>query len=305
MNIREALIRHNNEFNRSACTLVAYNHGLHIFVEYLKENGVGLDSPLESVVPELFIGFPAWIGMRKYSKKTIGVYLSGVKSFMDWLVIAGVLELTYSQSIRWKLAVEKSGSKKESRLPRFPKREDAQKMIDGVRSMPEESPRKERNIALILLLASSGCRNDEVAKLKVGNVNLIDRSTVVTGKGNKERRVFFSQEAAEAIQVYLSLRQIDDSQPLFIRHDKGTGKKVSKITTTTIRNVVGDVATFAGVKPFSPHYFRHAFAINVLEKTHDLALVQDLLGHSSPTATRVYAKIYPESMKASYREVYG
>ena len=55
---------------------------------------------------------------------------------------------------------------------------------------------------------------------------------------------------------------------------------------------------------FTPHYFRHAFAINMLRETGNLALVQDLLGHANPQSTRVYAKIYPDELRDAHHKVY-
>jgi len=92
---------------------------------------------------------------------------------------------------------------------------------------------------------------------------------------------------------------------LFCRHDKGAGVKAKPITTTTIRDIVKVISNIAGVKPFSPHYFRHAFAIRMLQETGNLALVQDLLGHDDPGSTRVYAKIYQDDLKKNYRKVFG
>jgi site-specific recombinase XerD len=70
--------------------------------------------------------------------------------------------------------------------------------------------------------------------------------------------------------------------------------------------VVDSIAKLAGIDPahWSPHYFRHAFAIEALRKTGNLATVQDLLGHSSPHSTRIYAKIYDEDLEAAYRDVF-
>lgn len=309
MKIKDAILQHNKELVgiRSTNTIRTYQNSLLHLLEYLSENGIDGSSPIEKVTPECFIDFPSWLGSMSFSKKTTGAYLAGIKSFMDWLLIKGILDMSYSEGVRWTSIVRRINHKREDRLPRWPKRDDTEKMIAAVKSMPEPAPRLERNIALILFLESTGCRNDEVAKLKLGSVNLKERSAVVVGKGSKERRVFFSPAAYDAIIKYLDVRKIDrnDLAPLFARHDRGAGRKTKPITTATIRDVVKVVSDLAGVKPFSPHYFRHAFAIKMLQQTHDLAFVQDLLGHASPASTRVYAKIYAEDLQAAYRKVNG
>jgi len=305
MNVQEALSNWDRSFHKSDKTKRAYTNGLKVFIAYLQEAGVRMDAPVGELKADLFINFPAWIGGR-YSKKSLGVYLSGVRSFLNWLTIQRKIELTWSEGERLKMATREVQSKREVRLPRFPKRDDAQRMIDGVRAMAASHPvEKLRNIAIIILLASSGCRNEEITKLKVGEVNLEERSTTVIGKGNKERRVFFSHEAAQALREYLAARDARDEQPLFVRHDQGVGDRIEGVTTATIRDVVKAVANYVGLKQFSPHWFRHAYAIRVLEQTGNLALVQDLLGHSDPASTRVYAKIYGDSMKSQYEKVFA
>ena len=64
------------------------------------------------------------------------------------------------------------------------------------------------------------------------------------------------------------------------------------------------VMEIAGIDKFTPHYFRHAFAIRMLSETGNLALVQDLLGHADPAATRVYAKIYPEDLRDAHHKIF-
>jgi site-specific recombinase XerD len=131
---------------------------------------------------------------------------------------------------------------------------------------------------------------------------------VVTGKGSKQRRAFFSKAAARALKDYwLARHNSEPTAPAFARHDLGNIKHgIERLTTATVRDVINHIAVFAGIEKalFSPHYFRHAFAIKLLSETQNLALVQDLMGHASPAATRVYAKIYPEDLRDAHREVF-
>jgi integrase/recombinase XerD len=161
-----------------------------------------------------------------------------------------------------------------------------------------------RDVALLELLASSGCRISEVINLNVKDIDLAERPAVVLGKGNKERRVWFSVDAAKFLQEYWTSRKAQPDEPAFSRHDRSAAFRIERLTTDGARMIVKGVALLAGVKKFSPHYFRHGFAIRALAETKNLALVQDLLGHSSPTATRVYAKIYPEELQIAHRGIF-
>lgn len=293
---------------RAANTARSYSQSLRTFEIFLKSQDIDLTDDTSAIAPTLFIEFPGWLSGQGYSKKTVNVYLSGAKFLMDYMVIERLLELTYYDTVRYHTAVNSVYRKREDRLPRFPKRDDVDRMIEAVHAMPDKAPIKERNIAIVELLASSGCRNNEIVQLNVKDIDFEERSMVVTGKGSKQRRAFFSKAAAKALKDYwLARHNADPSAPAFARHDLGATKMgTRRLTTATIRDVIDYVAVFAGIEKalFSPHYFRHAFAIKLLGETQNLALVQDLMGHTSPTATRVYAKIYPEDLRDAHREVF-
>lgn len=214
----------------------------------------------------------------------------------------------YSQSLRIEKSYRETLRKRETKMPRFPEKHDIDKMRTSVRDTKQPSPRLERDIALIETLSSTGCRISELTKLNISDVDVVNKTAVVTGKGSKERRVYFGSEAITALQKYWRARGFESpSDPVFCRHDRGSGKKTAKrMTSTTARNIIKYVAMVAGVDPnkISPHYFRHDFAIKMLRSTQNLALVQDLMGHADPKATRVYAKIYPDELKAAHEKMY-
>lgn len=301
--------------SRSANTARAYEQSVRVFSIFLAEHAVTGSSPTESLNAGLFIEFPAWIASYKYdgkarfSKQTLNVYVSGVKALLDHFVIAGYVLPTYQDGVRLERAYREIYKKRDTRLPRWPKKDDVAKMVEAVRAVNQPSPRKERDVALVEFLSSSGCRISEATNLSVSDVDLTNRSAIVTGKGSKQRVVFFGPEAKQAFQAYWRAAHIaSPTDPAFCRHDKGAGKKIHKrMTSTTGRAIVKEVAEVAGIDPslFTPHYFRHDFAIKVLRKTGNLALVQDLMGHASPASTRVYAKIYPDELQKAHRDLYG
>jgi site-specific recombinase XerD len=309
MNLTEALAQCSDSAiaTRSANTARAYRNALKVFTEFLATQNIQLASSPETITMEHFIKFPAWLAHNQYSKKTIGVYLSGAKFFLDWLVINGTIKPDYHETLRYEKAVEQISRKRESRLPRIPEKGAVERIAAVLDQLNLPTPRRERNIALILFLMTTGCRNNEVVQLKVKDIDLVGLKALVVGKGNKERRVFFNSATAEALDRYWSARGFrEKTQPAFARHDKGTGRKAQQLTTASVRNIVDEITALAGLDEgtFTPHYFRHAFAIKMLQQTHDLALVQDLLGHATPSATRIYAKIYPDELEKAHRGVW-
>lgn len=287
-------------------TKLGYRNGIRVLLEHMREKKVDLSSPIQKFSMEYAILLPSFLGKMGYSKKTTNLYTSGVRSFINWLVVQGHINPTPQEWLRLKQSFLEANSKREKRLPRWPEKEDVEKMLKAVRIMKEHSPRLERNIAIVEFLACTGCRNAEICGLNIEKVNIHERSAIVLGKGNKERRVFLSDTALQALNNYWKARgNSEPKNPVFSRHDKGAGKKVKRITMTSIRDIIKVVMDIAGIDKFSPHYFRHAFAIKMLRETGNLAMVQDLMGHDDPASTRVYAKIYPDELQAAHRKVYG
>jgi site-specific recombinase XerD len=298
--------------SRSVNTARMYANALKLFAEFLESESISPEDAIEIVTMEHFIRFPSWLARLGYAKKTIGVYISGVKFFLDWLVINGSIRPDYSETLRYEMAVKQVNQKKETRLPRTPEKGAVEKILKILQDLEvPEKPRLRsialRNRALIWFLMTTGCRNDETVKLKVKDIDLLGHKALVIGKGNRERRIFFNSQTAEALERYWAARGFrEKTHPAFARHDRGVGKRIRALTTMSVRNIVDELTLQAGLDKgsFTPHYFRHAFAIRMLRETHDLALVQDLLGHASPASTRVYAKIYPDELEKAHQDVW-
>lgn len=307
MDVQTAIARCIAELSASDNTKRAYGLGLDRFLDYLVENNLRLSSPLRQLKIDHFINFLAWLNQR-YSKQTVGTYGAASKALFDWLVLAGIFRPDYYDALRIKKANQRSHRRHEDKLPRWPQKDDVEKMLKTAHSNKEKSPIRERNIALIELLASSGCRISEIMMLDVGDISLETSMAVVMGKGSKERRVYFSESTMLALLAYWKARgEMRVEDPILARHDRAAkNRKFMRMTTAMARIIVRQIAILAGIDPakFTPHYFRHAFAIRILTETNNLALAQDLLGHQDPKSTRVYAKIYPDELQAAHREIF-
>lgn len=199
-----------------------------------------------------------------------------------------------------------------------------------------------RNIALLETLKSSGARVSEICNLKVGDLDNTNQRARVVGKGGKERWIYFSPQAWQTIQEYVTARTQQlrlartsgenseltqggdttassktrrarssigrevESQPLFARHDRGAGStKLKPTSPRTIENMLWQLVEEAGLETYiTPHKFRHWFATRMLAATGDLATTQDLLGHASPTTTRIYAQVSEQNKQAAHRRVF-
>jgi site-specific recombinase XerD len=158
-----------------------------------------------------------------------------------------------------------------------------------------------RDRAIIELLFSSGLRVSELVGLDRDHINLKRREFMVRGKGQKDRPIFISQEAADWIDKYLEKRQ-DNSKPLFIRYS-GT-KQVDntgnfhRLTARSVQRMVARYALLAGItKHVSPHTLRHSFATDLLMNGADLRSVQAMLGHSNISTTQIYTHVTDPHLK--------
>jgi site-specific recombinase XerD len=158
-----------------------------------------------------------------------------------------------------------------------------------------------RDRAIIELLFSSGLRISELVGLDRDHVNLKRREFMVRGKGQKDRPIFISPEAADWINKYLDMRQ-DNVKPLFIRYSGSKKVDLSgnyhRLTARSVQRMVARYAKLAGItKHVSPHTLRHSFATDLLMNGADLRSVQAMLGHSNITTTQIYTHVTDPHLK--------
>jgi len=174
--------------------------------------------------------------------------------------------------------------------------------LERLSSQPNTSTQNGlRDRAIIELLFSSGLRVSELVGLDRDHINLKRREFMVRGKGQKDRPIFISSEAAEWIGKYLDVRK-DNTKPLFIRYSGS--KKVdlsgnfSRLTARSVQRMVSRYAKLAGItKHVSPHTLRHSFATDLLMNGADLRSVQAMLGHSNISTTQIYTHVTDPHLK--------
>ena len=159
-----------------------------------------------------------------------------------------------------------------------------------------------RDRAIFELLFSTGLRISELTGLNRDDVNLTRREFMVRGKGQKDRPVFISQSAADAVQDYLDERK-DKLPALFLNNSRnqpmvGTSGDYRRLTPRSIERIINKYVRAAGItKHVTPHTLRHSFATNLLMNGADLRSVQSLLGHSNISTTQIYTHVTDPHLK--------
>lgn len=156
---------------------------------------------------------------------------------------------------------------------------------------------KERDIALIETLYSTGCRVSELCSLNISD--LVNGEAVIMGKGGKERTIYFSDECIYHIQKYLDTR-IDDCQALFVSMNYAA----RRITPGTVERIVSRIGKNHGIKIY-PHKFRRTMATDLIRRGMRLEEVQVILGHSKIDTTMLYFLIDKDNVKNSHKRFIG
>ncbi len=185
--------------------------------------------------------------------------------------------------------------KQDKKLPRIENTQDISKMMQKNSFL--SSKMQLRNIAIIEVLYASGIRVSELTSLSIENVDLKSGEIKVTGKGNKERIVLIGKDAIKAIKEYIEFERRNNSKSNYLFLNK-TGEPIS---TRSIQRIVKKHSQIAGLhEDFHTHTLRHSFATHMLDGGADIKVVQELLGHSSPTTTQIYTHISKEKMREIY-----
>ncbi len=151
--------------------------------------------------------------------------------------------------------------------------------------------------ACYFVLAHTGLRASECVALQFQDLDLSGmRLAVRQGKGHKDRVVYLSQTAAQAIARYLDGKQHTPTAPLWIRPD---GKPM---TYDWLYHHIQAVGQAAGVPQVTPHRLRHTLATRLLNVGMDITRLQKLLGHEYIGTTMIYARVSDRTLEANYRQ---
>ena len=285
-----AYLRHlSAERNLSPYTVRNYATDLRQFFHFLEREGLELGS----LTRQDFRIYLALLHQRGTAPASVARKVSTVRSFYKFLVREGVVPSNPLAEVR--------GPRRPRRLPSYLTYEHVAALIEAA---DEESPQGLRDRALLELVYAAGVRLSEAVGLDVDDLDLDEATARVMGKGGKERIVLLGVPAVAALRRYLS-----EGRPFLARgrHERALflNRDGQRLSGRWVQEVIKKYALKAGIdKRVWPHLLRHSFATHLLDGGADLRVVQELLGHATPTSTQVYLHVTQERQRQRYLEAF-
>lgn len=230
---------------------------------------------------------------RQIGKRSIKRKMSSLKSFYAWMYLQKKVDSDPFEYIH--------SPKATHALPDF----FSEKEIDSLLTANEKRTDrlKNRDQALLMLMFASGLRASEVVNLTFNQVDFDNRIMKISGKGNKDRLVPFTNSAKEAMLNYINGLRKDllkeDTKYIFLN------SQGNKMTVRGLEYILDEIEAKTGLYgKIHPHMLRHSFATKMLNRGADLRTIQELLGHSSIETTSIYTHVAYENMKETYEKTF-
>ena len=288
-NMKDIILEFINELtyekNYSKLTINGYLKDLDLFLEFLNENNIKKYSSVTYQDIRLYVNY---LHDQNYKNKTISRHISSLRSFFKYLKVNNIIDDNPCILI--------SNPKLEKKLPKYLSFDDTEKLLNAFDSNNYIGL---RNSTIMEMLYSTGIRVSEIINIKESDLSKSTKSIKITGKGNKERIVYFGTRCLNLIKQYLNNSypklNINNLPYLFL------SKRGKKINDREIRKIIDDAAKIAGIKiKISPHVLRHTFATHMLMDGADLRSVQELLGHENLSTTQIYTHLTDEKIRNIY-----
>ena len=305
-------------------TLDAYTDDLSLYINYCSNHEIDPAIAGQYEVQS----FIADLSAERAAPSSVNRRLSSIRGFYRWLVRFGRRADNPCDTLR--------NVKVPQRLPSVLWEDE---MADfAVLPQTRKILWPARDKALILTMYSAGLRISELVSLSMKRLTGNMESAKITGKGGKERMVFFSDEARTAIIDYLleretriknqntshkdtktrsSGRVLESPHPSPCREPKVrcasvrgslenidalfVSEKGRPLSTPGVRWIIAQYAEISGLgKNIHPHSLRHSFATHLVNAGCDVRIVQEMLGHASLSTTQRYAHVNIEGLKKVY-----
>ena len=257
-------------------TLKNYKNNLEMFAERMNKSAA-------KITTDDIRGYIGYLAENRHLAETsLQTHINTLRAFFGWLHTEEKIKKNPMAKIK-SLKLDKKGARQALTV------EELERLRDACRGYREK--------ALVEFLVSTGCRLSEVAQLRAADLDLVGRTVKVTGKGDKDRVVYFSVRARLMIQEYFVARKGGDG--LFC----SSKSPYEPLKPRAIQRIVHSLSERAGLEGrVHPHLLRHTFATHALNGGMDVTVIQRLLGHEDIATTQIYAELNEEGVRHQYNK---
>lgn len=267
-------------------TVSSYQNDLDVYLSFLQDKNVFLVKDITSDYIKEFLK----IRGNSESTSTVAHNLTVIKNFHKYLIKENIVKEDVSLFI--------SRPKLQKRLPRALTVEEVDLLLDITLNTPFDY----RNKAMLELMYGAGLRVSELVSLTLNQIDLENGLIRIMGKGRKEREIPIGEYGVYYLKLYLEHRGMliknhRQEDALFLNNH---GKQ---ITRQGFFKILKQLLLDKGLNPdVSPHTLRHSFATHLLSYGADLRSIQEMLGHSDISTTKVYTHVSDEKVEADYKK---
>ena len=220
---------------------------------------------------------------------TIAHNLTVIKNFHTYLLKENITKENVSEFIE--------RPKLRKSLPKTLSIEDVDKLLN----IELKTPFDYRNKAMLELMYGCGLRVSELISIELNDIDMTNCLIKVFGKGSKEREIPLGEYAIYYLKEYISRRELllkkKPCTKLFL-NNHGLG-----MTRQGFFKNLKEILREKGLNPeVSPHTLRHSFATHLINQGADLRSIQEMLGHSDISTTKIYTKVSDEKVLEDYNE---
>lgn len=272
----------------SSHTHEAYHQDLKKFLTFLTQHFN--ESPTLETLQGLSLqdlrGWLASLNQKNYDTLTIRRSVAGVRNFYRYLFKEIGLDNTAIKLLRL--------PKRKLSLPKPLSENDVTSLLSETSILDRDPWVMARDKALFMLIYATGLRISEALSLKPKDLGAV---LIITGKGNKQRRVPLIPQVLHTIQDYVKSCPFSlDGTDLLFRGVSGKplNPGVAQRQLRTYRNLLGLPEST------TPHALRHTFATHLMANSQDLRGIQELLGHANLSTTQIYTQVETQQLLKTY-----
>jgi integrase/recombinase XerC len=273
--------------NLSDNTRLAYQHDLAELLTFLAGRQV---LRLDQVTLPHLEAFQAELEQRGHKGSTRKRKTAAIKSFFKWLHRQDFISANVADRL-----IPPTPEQVE---PRFLSEAEYKALLRACSHRP-------RDAAIVELLLQTGMRLSELAKLRLGDIELPKRVTKdpdnmgsvrVRRKRNKVATIPLNYKTCQALKAWLKVRPSVDHDGLFVTKFK------TAIKPRAIQYLVEKYLREAGIEGASVHTIRHTFGTHHAAKGTDLKVIQETLGHNNLATTSIYVSLAKKAQRQALQK---